>query len=77
MDYDNFFSEIFTLFSSELTKRGISLPSVSEIAGEDNDPYRVIKRARINVPKLNGNRVICVKAVDVFGFESATTIKIN
>ena len=42
MDYDNFFSEIFMLFSSELTKRGISLPSVSEIAGEDNDPYRVL-----------------------------------
>lgn len=42
MDYDNFFSEIFTLFSSELTKRGIALPSVSEIAGEDNDPYRVL-----------------------------------
>lgn len=48
-----------------------------ENTANDNDPYRVIKRARINVPKINGNRVICVKAVDVFGFESATTIKIN
>jgi site-specific DNA-methyltransferase (adenine-specific)/adenine-specific DNA-methyltransferase len=48
-----------------------------ENTANDNDPYRVIKRARINVPKLNRNRVICVKAVDVFGFESATTIKIN
>jgi len=43
----------------------------------DNDPFRVIKKAVLNVPKLNHKRVICVKAVDVFGFESATTVEIN
>lgn len=43
----------------------------------DNDPYRVIRTARMNVPKLAGKRTICVKAVDVFGFESATTIEID
>ena len=48
-----------------------------ENIANDNDPYRVIRTARINVPKINGKRVICVKAVDVFGFESATTIEIN
>lgn len=48
-----------------------------ENTDNDNDPYRVIKAARINVPKINRERVICVKAVDVFGFESATTIKIK
>ena len=48
-----------------------------ENVANDNDPYRVIRTARINVPKINGKRVICVKTVDVFGFESATTIEIN
>ena len=48
-----------------------------ENTANDNDPYRVIRTARINVPKINGSRVICVKAVDVFGFESATTIEIK
>lgn len=40
--YDNFFDEIFVTFSRELERRGIALPSVSEIAGEDNDPYRIL-----------------------------------
>ena len=48
-----------------------------ENIANDNDPYRVIRTARINVPKINGKRVICVKAVDVFGFESATTVEID
>lgn len=43
----------------------------------DDDPYRVVKTARLNVPKLDKPRKICVKAVDVFGFESATTVEIN
>lgn len=47
-----------------------------ENTANDNDPYRVIRTARINVPKINGKRVICIKTVDVFGFESATTIEI-
>lgn len=38
----------------------------------DNDPYRVVKKAKVAVPaKQQGEkRKICVKAVDVFGFES-------
>ena len=48
-----------------------------ENIANDNDPFRVIRTARINVPKINGKRVICVKAVDVFGFESATTIEVT
>ncbi len=48
-----------------------------ENVANDNDPYRVINKARINVPKVEGTRVICVKAVDIFGFESATTITIG
>ena len=42
----------------------------------DNDPYRVINKAELIVPKLNHIRKICIKAVDVFGFESVTTKEI-
>lgn len=40
--YDKIFDEIFNTFNAELERRGIPLPSVSEIAGEDNDPYRIL-----------------------------------
>ncbi|TRZ92208.1 MAG: site-specific DNA-methyltransferase [Methanosarcinales archaeon] len=36
----------------------------------DDDPFRVVKDVRILAPKVKGKRRICVKAVDVFGFES-------
>jgi len=35
----------------------------------DNDPLHVIRKAQLTVPKKSGRKV-CVKAVDVFGFES-------
>jgi len=43
----------------------------------DNDPFNVVKRAEMVVTKLDKPRKICVKAVDVFGFESATTVTIK
>jgi site-specific DNA-methyltransferase (adenine-specific)/adenine-specific DNA-methyltransferase len=36
----------------------------------DGDPYRVVNNAKIIVPRKQGKRTVCVKAVDVFGFES-------
>ncbi len=36
----------------------------------DSDPLRVVRTAKIRVPKKAGKRTICVKAVDVFGWES-------
>lgn len=36
----------------------------------DEDEFRVIKKAKLEVPKIKGKRKVCVKAVDVFGFES-------
>lgn len=36
----------------------------------DDDPLRVVKVATIRVPKKEGFRKICIKAVDVFGWES-------
>lgn len=36
----------------------------------DSDPHHVVLEAKLKVPKVNHKRKICVKAVDVFGFES-------
>jgi adenine-specific DNA-methyltransferase len=36
----------------------------------DGDPLRVITQAKLSVPAKVGNRSICVRAVDVFGFEA-------
>ncbi|MDO5849073.1 MAG: hypothetical protein Q4P18_06035 [Methanobrevibacter sp.] len=43
----------------------------------DNDEFRVIEKAVLNVPKINNPRKICVKAVDVFGFESVVVTEIK
>jgi adenine-specific DNA-methyltransferase len=36
----------------------------------DGDPLRVITEARFSVPRKAGERRVCVRAVDVFGFEA-------
>lgn len=36
----------------------------------DNDEFRVVKKTKLILPKTKEKRKICVKAVDVFGFES-------
>jgi adenine-specific DNA-methyltransferase len=36
----------------------------------DGDALRVVSTARFSVPRKNGGRRICVRAVDVFGFEA-------
>ena len=41
----------------------------------DDDPLRVITRARIELQPKHGPRDVCVRAVDVFGFESEVVIK--
>jgi len=43
----------------------------------DSDPFRVVKRTSLTVPKIKGKRKVCVKAVDVFGFESAVIQEIE
>ncbi len=42
----------------------------------DNDDLRVIKEAKIIVPKKAWKRKICVKAVDVFGWESEVLMEV-
>lgn len=36
----------------------------------DSDPNKVITKVQLKVPKKEGKRKVCVKAVDIFGFES-------
>jgi len=43
----------------------------------DDDPDHCVTRAEIVVPKMaKGSRVVCVKAVDVFGYESVAQMRI-
>jgi adenine specific DNA methylase Mod len=43
----------------------------------DDDPFRVIRNAKLVVPKKQGVRKVCVKAVDVFGFESVAVVEVK
>lgn len=36
----------------------------------DGDPLRVVTEARFSVPAMRGDRKVCVRVVDVFGFEA-------
>ncbi|PDP86586.1 site-specific DNA-methyltransferase [Glycomyces fuscus] len=40
----------------------------------DDDPLRVVTTAQLHLPKKNGPRRICIRAVDVFGFESEVVV---
>lgn len=46
-----------------------------ENTNNDDDPLRVIHDAHIVVSKVDHKRKICVKAVDVFGFESMAVVE--
>jgi len=43
----------------------------------DGDPFRVVREARILTPRVEGKRKVCVKAVDVFGFESVVVEEVE
>lgn len=42
----------------------------------DGDPLRVVTRAVLNLPVKNSPRRVCVRAVDVFGFEAEATVEV-
>lgn len=44
-----------------------------ENTANDGDPLHCVYRAILRVPRKSGRRTVCVKAVDVFGFESMVT----
>ena len=56
---------------------GISFRSLwqdyRENTANDGDPLHCVYRAILRVPRKAGRRTVCVKAVDVFGFESMVT----
>lgn len=43
----------------------------------DGDPLRVVTKANINVPAKAGSRKVCVRAVDVFGFEAEVVVEVE
>jgi len=43
----------------------------------DDDPFRVVRNAKLIVHKIKGTRNVCVKAVDVFGFESVAVLEVK
>jgi len=48
-----------------------------ENTANDGDPDHCVRRAEIVVPRMaKDSRVVCVKAVDVFGFESVATRRV-
>jgi adenine-specific DNA-methyltransferase len=42
----------------------------------DNDPLRVISQANLTIDRLDRARKVCVRAVDVFGFESEVVLDV-
>jgi len=44
---------------------------------ENNDDYKTKRVAKLLLPKTKGKRKICVKAVDVFGFESVAVREVS
>lgn len=45
-------------------------------SGKDND-FKIITRLELNIPKNSGTRKICIKAVDIFGFESVVVEEVR
>ncbi len=43
----------------------------------DKNPFKVVRKAKLILPKSKKERKICVKAVDVFGFESVAIMEIK
>ena len=44
---------------------------------ENNEDLRIKRKAKLVVPKIKNKRKVCIKAVDVFGFESAVVKEVK
>lgn len=44
---------------------------------ENNEDLRIKRKSKLTLPKIDGKRKICVKAVDVFGFESVVVQEVK
>ena len=56
---------------------GVTFRSKWQDYRENNENLKVIRKTKLEVPKVNGKRVVCVKAVDVFGFESVAVREVR
>ena len=45
--------------------------------GNHEETLKVDRKVKLLVPRIKGKRKVCVKAVDVFGFESATIKEVS
>jgi adenine-specific DNA-methyltransferase len=43
----------------------------------DGDPLRVVTKAVVNVPAIAGARKVCIRVVDVFGFEAEVVVTVE
>jgi adenine-specific DNA-methyltransferase len=43
----------------------------------DGDPLRVVTAAQFSVPAKTGPRKVCVRVVDVFGFEAEASVLVE
>ena len=56
---------------------GITFRSRWQEYRENNKDLRIKRKAKLTVPKIDGKRKVCVKAVDVFGFESVAVVEVE
>jgi len=56
---------------------GVTFRSKWQDYRENNENLKVIRKTKLEVPKVNGKRAVCVKAVDVFGFESVAVREVK
>ncbi len=56
---------------------GITFRSKWQDYRENNENLKVSRKTKLEVPKVKGKRVVCVKAVDVFGFESVAVREVE
>lgn len=56
---------------------GVTFRSKWQEYRENNEDLKIKTKAKLNVPKTKGKRKVCVKAVDVFGFESVAVQEVG
>ncbi|MCD6476723.1 MAG: site-specific DNA-methyltransferase [Candidatus Aenigmarchaeota archaeon] len=56
---------------------GVTFRSKWQDYRENNENLKVSRKTKLEVPKVKGKRVVCVKSVDVFGFESVAVREVK
>ena len=56
---------------------GVTFRSKWQDYRENNENLKIRRKIKLKVPKVKGKRKVCVKAVDVFGFESVAVSEVK